>query len=71
MISRILSARFRTIGPQTSISLQEYARLDLVSRHLPSVISASVHYYNTDEEIESFCEALNPEWRDFYKEICS
>ncbi|MBX9585971.1 MAG: aminotransferase class V-fold PLP-dependent enzyme [Gammaproteobacteria bacterium] len=41
-----------------SISLQEYARLDMSARHLPAVVRASVHYYNTEEEVNLFCEAI-------------
>lgn len=41
-----------------SVSLQEYARLDLAKRNLPSLVRASVHYYNTEEEIQHFCEVL-------------
>lgn len=41
-----------------SISRQAYARLDMASRHLPALLRASVHYYNTEEEVEIFCNAL-------------
>ncbi len=39
-------------------SPREYTLLDMQARHLPSVVRASVHYYNTEEEIRRFCEVL-------------
>jgi cysteine desulfurase/selenocysteine lyase len=33
-------------------------RLDMEARQLDSVVRASVHYYNTDDEIARLCEAL-------------
>jgi len=48
--------RAQTIN--TSVSPGSYARLDLGPRGLESVLRASVHYYNTEDEIERFCAAL-------------
>jgi cysteine desulfurase / selenocysteine lyase len=41
-----------------SVSLVDYARLDLPSRGLPDLVRASVHYYNTDDELDRLVHAL-------------
>ncbi|HSE40692.1 MAG TPA: aminotransferase class V-fold PLP-dependent enzyme, partial [Acidobacteriota bacterium] len=33
--------------------------LDMQSRNLEELVRASVHYFNTEEEITRFCQALN------------
>lgn len=43
----------------TSTSPAGHARLDLVHRGLPTLVRASVHYYNTEDEVARFIEALN------------
>ena len=45
-----------------NVSVSSYAgtRLDMEDRKLPGVVRASVHYYNSEEEIERFCAALEP-----------
>lgn len=45
-------ARLSAAGVNTSISLVDYARLDLPARGLPDLVRASIHYYNTEDEIE-------------------
>lgn len=46
-------------GVNVSISLPEDTRLDTDARNLGEIVRASVHYYNSEEEVERFCEALN------------
>jgi cysteine desulfurase / selenocysteine lyase len=45
-------------GVNVSVSLVDYARLDLPARGLPDLVRASVHYYNTDEELDRLVDAL-------------
>ncbi len=33
-------------------------RLDMVDRNLPPMVRASVHYYNSETEVENFCKTL-------------
>ncbi len=41
-----------------SVSEVEGTRLDMEARGLTSMIRASVHYYNSEEEIERFCKQI-------------
>ena len=45
-------------GINVSVSLEESGRLDLGERKIPQLVRASVHYYNSEEEIERFCNAI-------------
>lgn len=47
-------------GINVSVSLVEYARWDLPDRALPDLVRASVHYYNTDDELDRLVQALPP-----------
>lgn len=53
-IQNYLASKFINV----SLSLQEYARLDLAKRNLPALVRASIHYYNTESEIDIFCFEL-------------
>lgn len=45
-------------GVNTSVSLAEYARFDLPRRGLPDLVRASVHYYNTEAELDRLVDSL-------------
>lgn len=41
-----------------SIATRSHTLLDMQARNLQTMVRASLHYYNSDEEIEQFCAAL-------------
>lgn len=53
-----ISARLRAQAINTSVSDPNSTLLDATARGLPDLVRASVHYFNTDEEIDRFCRAL-------------
>ncbi|WP_103021313.1 aminotransferase class V-fold PLP-dependent enzyme [Salinibacter altiplanensis] len=53
-----LQAALRTQDINTSVSPPSSTRLDAEARALPDLVRASVHYYNTEAEIDRFVAAL-------------
>jgi cysteine desulfurase / selenocysteine lyase len=53
-VQRLLAKRRINV----SVSRLSSTRLDMEARGLPDLVRASVHYYNTEEEIARFCTAL-------------
>jgi cysteine desulfurase / selenocysteine lyase len=56
--ARDVSRRLSTGGINTSVSAPSSTLLDMEDRTLDALVRASVHYYNTEEEISRFCETL-------------
>lgn len=55
----IVKSRLREQSMHITVSLPSHTLLDAMERALPEMVRASVHYYNTEEEIDRFCEALH------------
>jgi cysteine desulfurase / selenocysteine lyase len=53
-----MQRRLRAQGTNVSVSPAEYTRLDMEARGLPALVRASVHYYNTEGEVDRFCAAV-------------
>ncbi len=53
-IKRILAAQKINVTTSTVFS----TRLDMEARHLPTLVRASVHYYNSEDEVARFCSAI-------------
>jgi len=54
-----MAAAFRSNGVNVSVSTISSARLDFGARKLESVVRASVHYFNTTDEIDRFVSILD------------
>jgi selenocysteine lyase/cysteine desulfurase len=57
-LPRAIQARLHAAGINVSVSSKSSAQLDFGRRGLSQVVRASVHYFNTDQEIELFCKTL-------------
>lgn len=53
-VKRALAAK----GIHVTVSDVASTRLDMQARHLPEVVRASVHYYNSEEEVQRFCREI-------------
>jgi len=49
----------RSQGINVSVSERSNTRLDMEARGLTTMVRASVHYYNTEDEIDRFCAAVD------------
>jgi len=54
----VLQHQLRQQRINISVIRQKNTRLDFERRGLSNINRASVHYYNTDQEIEQFCDAV-------------
>lgn len=59
-LPRAVQARLHAAGINVSVSSRSSAQLDFGRRGLSQVVRASVHYFNTEEEISIFCNTLYP-----------
>jgi selenocysteine lyase/cysteine desulfurase len=57
--SEAVRARLRAEGVNVSVSVASSAQLDLPHRGLTDVVRASVHYVNTDEELDRFAALVH------------
>ncbi len=54
-----IKARLRERGINVTVAVAQATRLDMIPRGLDRIVRASLHYYNTDEEIGIFTEAVS------------
>lgn len=58
LAARDLAARLRARDINISASVPSSTLLDSLARNLPDLARASVHYYNTEDEVEAFVRAI-------------
>ncbi|MGB4246631.1 MAG: hypothetical protein WBJ75_02835, partial [Pseudohongiellaceae bacterium] len=55
----LLQQRLQSAGINTSVSKLQSNLLDFGRRGLGDINRASVHYYNTEEEVAEFCRVVS------------
>jgi selenocysteine lyase/cysteine desulfurase len=53
-----IASALRAQNVNVWVSPREYARFDMEARGLSDVVRASVHYYNTEDELDRFGEVI-------------
>ena len=53
-----IQRKLRTLGMNVSVTAESSARLDFPERGLDDLIRASIHYYNTAEEVDRFVAVI-------------
>ena len=53
-----IKRKLAALNINVSVSVVESTRLDMEARGLTSMVRASVHYFNSEEEIERFCAEI-------------
>lgn len=53
-----IQAKLKDQGINVAVSPRNFTRLDMDARALDAVARASVHYYNTEDEVARFCRAI-------------
>ncbi|GMH34098.1 hypothetical protein BSKO_01932 [Bryopsis sp. KO-2023] len=59
MDPEVVKAALRQQSINVSVSLISSSRIDFENRNLKGVVRASVHYYNTEEEVERLVQAVS------------
>jgi cysteine desulfurase/selenocysteine lyase len=54
-----LKAGLAAVGMNVSVALQQATRYDLEARRIGSMLRASVHYYNSEDEVDRFVDAVH------------
>lgn len=56
--ANVIAHALREQKINVSVSRAEYSLIDMQARGLTEIIRASVHYYNTEEELDTLCQAI-------------